>query len=540
MTRWKRATLAPLAFVIGSAVGTQVFAWQAGYHPTLGQPVHTIGVHQVYLPTAGWTWAQRWAWGHPARFTAAGLSMLTVTAVLLVVVVPLTKKNAPKDAGARWATKQDLQAAGLFVSQGIVLGVFQGKVVRHDGPTHTLCVGPSRSGKGVSHVVPTLLEWPESVFVFDPKAELYTLTAGYRQTMSRVVHLQPTADTSHRFNPLNAIRLNTVHEIRDTQLITDILTDPDSDGDRGGTSQHFREMATDLLTGLVLYGLHTREATTLAAVNALLTTQPFEDLLATMHRCAHPAVQRAASVTGQLADRELSGVVSTTARALRLFTDPLIARATDASDFAWGDLRAAASPMTVYLTIPFAEQERCRPLSRLLVRQMLDAYTQHLTGWSRRLLVLLDEVAALKRMPVLAEGLEFLAGYGVTLMLVTPSLTPLEALYGARNGFWEGCKTRLVFAPNSAGLAHLLARETGETTVEKERTTVTREPFHTFRDRSARSTEQVKEPLLSMTALMQLPQHQVLLLIGNRNPVLLDKITYYTQQPWAARAALQP
>jgi type IV secretion system protein VirD4 len=543
----KRLSLGLLALTIGSVIGTQVFAYQARYHPTLGTPLleqrmfpptwspQGTGMHRVYTPAHLYLWAWRWGWQAPRTFQGAALSLLSVTALL---GLPLRRREKTPPLSARWATRRDLKAAGLFAHEGIVLGKAYGKIIRHIGSEHSLCVGPSRSGKGTCHVVPTLLEWRESVFVFDPKQELCDLTAGYRETISQVRHLHPTSATSDRFNPLDGVRLGTVHEIRDAGLIASILTDPDGDGDRGGASQHFRELATDFLTGLIIHGLLNGRPH-LAALNSLLTMErSFDELLKTMQRSTHPAVLRAAKMVGDLADRELSGVLSTARRGLALWADPLVARMTECSDYVWTDLRREGQPMSLYLSIPFADQDRLRPLSRLLVRQMLDHVTLTLSGWGQRLLVVLDEVASLKRMPILAEGLEYLAGYGVKLMLVTPSLTPLEALYGTRNGFWEGCRIRLVFAPNSMAMASLFARETGEQLVKKERVSVTREPFHTFRDRTSTSTETTREPLLSPTALMQLDPDDVLLLVGNSPPALIHKAKYYENISWARRVAL--
>jgi type IV secretion system protein VirD4 len=536
--RVQRLGLGLLALALGSAVGTQVFAYQARYHPVLGPPIHRLGDHRLYLPTDGWRWAWRWGWQQPRVFQSAALAMLGVTALLCL---PLAHKTPARPVTARWATKRDLKAAGLFASQGIVLGRHDGTILRHNGPEHVLCVAPTQSGKTTALVIPTLLGWEAaSVFIHDPKEELYTLTAGWRQTFSHVVNFQPTAPTSSRYNPLRAVRLGTAHDIRDAQLIAAMLVDPDGTAEHGGAAQHFRELAADLHTGLMLHGLYTGQAPTLAAVNALLTTQPFADLMHAMQASAHPAVQRAASVTANLADRELSGVLSTASRALRLWTDPLIARATSGSDFTLADLRERTYPMSLYLSIPFGDQERLRPLTRLIVRQILDYCTAKKAGWQHRLLGLIDELPALRRMPILSEGLDYLAGYGITLCLLTPSLNTLDHLYGIRHNFIEGCRFRVVFAPNDDEVAAKFSRMTGQTEVEKQREMVAREPFHTFRDRTTTSTETVQQPLLSPTALMQLPPESLLLLIGNSSPALLQKARYFANPTWRARSTMMP
>ena len=75
--------------------------------------------------------------------------------------------------------------------------------------------------------------------------------------------------------------------------------------------------------------------------------------------------------------------------------------------------------MTVYLTVPYADQERLRPYSRLVIRQLLGYSTQRREGWRHRLLMLLDEVQALNKMAAVSEALNYAAGYGVHFCLVT-------------------------------------------------------------------------------------------------------------------------
>src|SRR3546814_2731861 len=72
---------------------------------------------------------------------------------------------------ARWATAKEIRGAGLLGDDGVVLGRFERDYLRHDGPEHVLCFAPTRSGKGVGLVVPSLLTWPGSAIVHDIKGE---------------------------------------------------------------------------------------------------------------------------------------------------------------------------------------------------------------------------------------------------------------------------------------------------------------------------------------------------------------------------------
>jgi type IV secretion system protein VirD4 len=137
---------------------------------------------------------------------------------------------------ARWGTTSDLRAARLIDAPtrlrriatamglirqageraGVYLGVWRqcGRPthIRDRGPAHVLVFAPTRSGKGVGIVIPTLLTWPHSVLVHDLKGENWALTAGARKRMRQVclrfVPASPDADGA-RYNPLAEVRLRT-------------------------------------------------------------------------------------------------------------------------------------------------------------------------------------------------------------------------------------------------------------------------------------------------------------------------------------------
>ena len=103
---------------------------------------------------------------------------------------------------ARWADERDIKAAGLLNNDGVYVGAWRDKrgtvrYLRHNGPEHVLCYAPTRSGKGVGLVVPTLLSWTQSAVITDLKGELYELTAGWRQehAHNKVLRFEPAASS---------------------------------------------------------------------------------------------------------------------------------------------------------------------------------------------------------------------------------------------------------------------------------------------------------------------------------------------------------
>ena len=68
---------------------------------------------------------------------------------------------------ARWAKYGEIDRAGLFGETGVFLGRMRGRYLRHDGPEHVMAFAPTRSGKGVGLVIPTLLSWTGSTVVHE-------------------------------------------------------------------------------------------------------------------------------------------------------------------------------------------------------------------------------------------------------------------------------------------------------------------------------------------------------------------------------------
>jgi type IV secretion system protein VirD4 len=91
----------------------------------------------------------------------------------------------------RWAETSEVREAGLLQPDRVLLGRRNSRYLRHDGPEHVLCFAPTRSGKGVGLVVPTLLVWPGSAIVHNIKGENWTLTARWRARFGRVLLFDP-------------------------------------------------------------------------------------------------------------------------------------------------------------------------------------------------------------------------------------------------------------------------------------------------------------------------------------------------------------
>ena len=171
-----------------------------------------------------------------AVIAGSGGFVSVAASIFLSVLRAREASDVTTYGSARWATKKDIAVAGLLVPDGVVLGRFEDRYLRHDGPEHVLCFAPTRSGKGVGLVVPSLLTWPGSAIVHDIKGENWQLTAGWRSRFSRVLLFDPTDPASAAYNPLLEVRRGD-SEVRDVQNVADILVDPRACSSGGTTGR---------------------------------------------------------------------------------------------------------------------------------------------------------------------------------------------------------------------------------------------------------------------------------------------------------------
>ena len=212
---------------------TQWVAWKLGFQPRLGPPWFVlIGGLPVYYPPAFFWWWLVFDVYAPKIFmqgaciVASGGILSMLVAFVMSIWRAREARTAATYGSARWATASEVRTAQLMGPDGVVLGRFGRPYLRHNGPEHVLCFAPTRSGKGVGLVVPTLLTWPGSCIVHDIKGENWNLTSGFRALHGRVLLFDPTNRRSSAYNPLLEVRRGE-WEVRDVQNIADVLVDPE-------------------------------------------------------------------------------------------------------------------------------------------------------------------------------------------------------------------------------------------------------------------------------------------------------------------------
>ena len=436
--------------------------------------------------------------------------------------------------------------AGLFGEDGVVLGRFGPRYLRHDGPEHVLCFAPTRSGKGVGLVVPTLLTWPGSVIVHDIKGENWGLTSGFRAQHSRVLLFDPTNAESAAYNPLLEVRRGE-WEVRDVQNVADVLVDPEGSLEK---RNHWEKTSHALLVGAILHVLYAEPDKTLAGVAAFLSDpqRSIEATLAAMMNTphlgeagVHPVVASAARELLNKSENERSGVLSTAMSFLGLYRDPVVARVTRHCDWRIADLVEAPCPATLYLVVPPSDISRTKPLIRLILNQVGRRLTETLNPSSARhgLLLMLDEFPALGRLDFFESSLAFMAGYGVRSFLIAQSLNQIEKAYGPNNSILDNCHVRVSFATNDERTAKRVSDALGTATQMRAMRNYAGHRLSPWLGHLMVSRSETARPLLTPGEIMQLPATDEIVMVSGAPPVRAKKARYY-QDPRLASRILEP
>jgi type IV secretion system protein VirD4 len=562
-----------LLSVASSWAATQYAADALHYSRALGPPMIAVADVRIYPPWAWFTWNRTHEKAAPIVFRNAGAIAFLGTAVgcVMAMAIALRRKSSAASTAhgsSRWATTNEIRKAGLVGEAGVVLcqtndARFRatvdasgktkitsprlGSLVRHDGPEHVFCFAPTRSGKGVGLVVPTLLSWSHSVLVYDIKKENWALTAGWRRTFSRTWRFEPTAMDSVRFNPLLEIRKG-LSEVKDTQNIADMLVDPTGDKDQ---KDHWQSTAHSLLSGTILHVLYAEADKTLAGVAAFLSDpsrsqfDTLQRMLTTKHLPTgpHPVVAQAAREMLNKSENELSGVVSTALSCLTLYRDPVIARNTAASDFRITDLMNADVPVSLYLVVPPSDLARTRPIVRLLLNQIGRRLTESMefgpkAAYRHRLLLLLDEFPSLGKLDFFETALAFIAGYGLKALLIAQSLNQLEKAYGPANSILDNCHVRFTYAANDDKTAKRISDLLGQSTEKKMQRSFSGSGL--FLTNRTESEQEYARPLLTPAEVNQLSQDDGVLFVGGLLPYRAKKVRYFLDRRFRGRDRQPP
>jgi len=563
--RWFAPLVVVLALV-GLAAATQTAGHVFAYPKAFGPGWADMGPVRLYAPWSIVSWYGRWAAKYPQAFDQAALVGLGVFVWPAVLVAGLTRRfiARPKPFGRQaWGGLAEAKAAGLLNGErliGRVLGRLKGRLLTFTGVEHCIIVGASRSGKGAGHVVPTVLSWPESLFVYDRKGELWHISADHRRKFSHTFYFAPTDLNTARWNPLFEVRKGPM-EIADIQNIVGILVDPI--GLKQGNLDFFDQSAANFFTGVILHALYTAPDAlkNLTYVRRLLIdiNATLDAMLGTKHRWrpdpraadglardadgetiaeVHPEVWLGATAFRSMEPRVRSSVLATAQKSLALWADPLVSNATSWSDFCIGDLVCAEAPVSFYLITPQAHADRLAFLVRVMLRQSINSLMETIDADSRgrkkrhRLLKVIDEFSKLGALPFLENALGEMAGYGLTAHLICQSFNDVFKHYGLHTSIFDNCHVTAAFATSEPTSIERIVKRAGRALEMRESFSDPRLAFGT--GHRSRSQAEVERYVLAEQDVRALPGDKQFLFANNTKPFLAEKIRFWDEPLFSA------
>lgn len=462
---------------------------------------------------------------------------------------------------ARWGTVAEMQENEHLLPPGTPAGFALAR--ESDAPAglnqrflhvgHVVTVAPTGSGKGIGAVIPNLLEYPGSALVLDVKGENAAVTARARRAMGHQVFIvdpfNVAGGESHSFNLLDRLNLTDPNCISESAALADSLVIPEKPGE----SNHFDEIAKNLIQGLMLYvvGLDDPARRNLGEVRQLLTADE-DTLFNTMaamsadETAAFGIPARAANTVMGTADRERGSIFSTARKNTTFLDDPRIAAALSRSDFNLANIKSEL--MTVYLVMPANKIGANARFVRGFVGSVIAAITASPKQPAYRVVFLLDEFGQLGYMKAIEDAVSLLRGYGLSFWVFIQDLSQLKGIYPKWQTFLAN-SAKTFYGTDDYDTAKYISDSLGQSTIEFE----TRNEGNNKgsglsggggsmnRGKSDGISQQFTgRSLLTPDEVMRLGPERPIVLLNGEYPYLLTRLNYLTDAEYVGKADANP
>jgi type IV secretion system protein VirD4 len=359
----------------------------------------------------------------------APLAVLSPLALLILLHftpgLPRAKRDVTGTFGnARFAS--DAERAAM--THGLELGIDPktGRAVRIAVQGTLATIAPPRTGKTSGLLIPNLSypelgAWAGPAVVLDSKGEVYRATRERRERLGRrVVCLDPLdlVNGKDGWNPLADVDRTDVLYMQKTALA---LLPESSSGDEA--SAYFRNRAVDLIVGAIGVTLLLKRRLVADLPLLLSDDVPFIAHLRRNRRL--PWARSALEI--MLADpRTRDPIRSTALQALQWLADPRLRGLVSEGTFDMAEL--SRDEVDIFVAVPPEHKRILAPLLRWFLSDLFTSIRRNRP--EERVIVFIDEAAALGRFDEILTSAAELPGYGASLWTFWQDRSQLVSLYG--------------------------------------------------------------------------------------------------------------
>jgi type IV secretion system protein VirD4 len=438
---------------------------------------------------------------------------------------------------ARFATRWELFLAGARRGNGPIVGRKGRSFLRFNKDGMITVFAPMGAGKGVGVVIPNLLDYRGSVVCTDIKGENYAITRRRRAQFGGVRVLDTAApETSDHFNPLDLIRTGTFHERDDAEALARLMIIPDE------KTSHWDAKTEGLLACLILHVLRLApEQRNLCQVRSLSTLPPesFKELLLDISTTGpRSAAEIAGSFLSMDGSEEFKSILSNTEKATRIWTAG--GPAGEISRYSDCDLgKLVQQTKTIYIIVDEEKLGIYAGFLRVMVGSVINALTRskNQARPKHKVLLLLDEAAALGNLEPLERGVGYLRAY-CTPLLVFQDMNQLRAIYKRAGSFLANATCKVFFNVSDLDAARFVSEIIGQTTSLSHNAGTSRSNFEPFRHNRSLGQSETGRWLLDPSEVMRLPGRRSIVIYRSdilRHPVLASKVNYRSWRNWRWR-----
>jgi type IV secretion system protein VirD4 len=423
---------------------------------------------------------------------------------------------------------------------GVIVGKYRGDYLMASGQQFILLAAPTRSGKGVGVVIPNLLNYSDSVVVFDLKLENFRFTSAYRACHGQKVFLfAPFSEDrrTHRWNMLDTVSRDSSFRVGDILAIGQVFYPADCDP----REKFWNDNARNLFLAFVLYLIETPELPcTMGEVfrqssgKGKQLKDHIQGLIAARAESEAPLSEECLDAFNRFLsspENTLGNIISTFNAPLLVFANPLVDAATSASDFDIRNLRRERT--SLYVGIQPARLADAALLVNLLFSQIITLNTRELPENNPDLqyqcLLVLDEFAALGKVSIIAKANAYISGYNIRLLTIIQSVSQLEAIYGPAETrtLVTNHALQILYPPREQKDAKEYSEMLGYSTVKSISTGVTRQRVFGQPGSSSENASDQRRALMLPQELKEMPDSQQIIIMENTKPILCEKARYY-------------